>query len=177
MDKKSCAICQNAYGTRYICGTCRKDPANADWIETAGAKSDKASGQPREVLTPGPREDDVPAVFDGAKRDDGFTDTERAVALGLMMGQTNAEIARVLNLSRERVRQIRDRFFNGKDVDVTQPDFAWMTEDSQRIVAAIGQNLDDDEIANSLDVDIAHVQRMRAFLGKAARRVSYTEYE
>lgn len=168
--KKRCAICSNAYGTRYICGDCRKDPANKDWVETNG---DNSTTNPREVRVPHIYEEDAPAVFDGARRDNGFSEVERAVALGLLMGRSNADIARSLDLTRERVRQIKDRFTGGKDIDVTQPNFSWMTEDSQRIIAAIGQNLEDDEIAESLDVDIRHVQRMRLFLEKATRRIPY----
>lgn len=28
-----CAICDDAYGTRFVCASCRADPANADWCE------------------------------------------------------------------------------------------------------------------------------------------------
>lgn len=28
-----CAVCNDAYGTRFICAECRADPANCDWLE------------------------------------------------------------------------------------------------------------------------------------------------
>jgi transposase len=171
MASKRCAIHQDAYGTDYICKTCREDPANKDWVETSGRKG------VREVSVENYRDTDAPAVFDGvssAHRD--WTETERGVALGLLLGKSENEISQLLGVSARRVRQIKDKFLDGKDIDMTRPDFAWMTEESQQILSLlVNSKLTDAEIAQNLDVDIAHVSRMRVFFGKVKRRVPYTE--
>lgn len=174
MASRQCAIHQDAYNSRYICKPCREDPANKDWVETSG---DNTGGQYRECAVETYRDTDMPAVFDGAKEAKDWTETERIVALGLLMGKSNVEIADIAGVSRERVRQIRDKFFDGKDVDVTKPDFSWMTEDSQKILALLSatKGLSDREIAERLDVDRSHVSRMRVFFEKVKRRIPYTE--
>lgn len=166
---KRCAIHQDAYGSDYICKACREDPANVDWVESSGRKGE------REVSIESYRDTDAPAVFDGARPIRDWTETERSVALGLLMGKHVNELAALLQISTTLVRRIRDRFFDGKDVDVTKPDFSWMTEDSQNIIAALSEGaLTDTQIANALDVDIAHVRRMRIFFEKTQQRIPHT---
>lgn len=124
---KQCAICQNAYGTRFICKKCRepevveyrdKDgktqtwvgpPRAEGWSETSGNKGD-GDEPAREVAVAEYRETDVPAVFSGVFRDE-FTPNERLVAGGIWLGKTDAQIARETGLTRGEVKRIRSMFF------------------------------------------------------------------
>jgi hypothetical protein len=37
-----CTIHDDAYDTNFICGRCRKDPANADWVKSVDGEADQA---------------------------------------------------------------------------------------------------------------------------------------
>lgn len=88
-----CEICGDAYGTGRVCAACREDPANRDWVA-----SREPSVEVRDT-------DDVRAAYERPTRE--FTETERAVARGIAMGLTDAEIARALGVTRQRVGQVR----------------------------------------------------------------------
>lgn len=92
-----CVVCGDARGTRWMCATCRVDPANDGWSE--------GRELPRYVQ-PG---DDTRYAFERPARD--FTETERAVARGIAAGLGDAEIANELGITRERVGQVRRRRF------------------------------------------------------------------
>lgn len=186
MARRGCSVCENAYGTRYICAKCRqgvityrdKDgtvktwshPSLAKgWVETSGDNT----GQGTEVAVEAFRETDRPAVFDGTVKAVEFTDAERAVALGIWLGHTDAHIARTTGLSRTHVGRIRTKFL-GEEM---KPNFSWMTEESQQIIVLIGQDLSDEEIAATVGVGEDHVIRIRALVEKASRRIPYAEYE
>lgn len=38
----SCCICKNDYTTTHICASCRRDPANADWVRSVDGETSEA---------------------------------------------------------------------------------------------------------------------------------------
>lgn len=170
---KRCAICQNAYDTRYICKACKVDPANDTWTETSGGTSG-TGGQGREVAVAEYRDTDRPAVFDGAARPVQYTTAERFVALGIWFGHTDAEIARTTGLSRAHVGRIRTKFL-GEEMK-SLPDFSWMSDESKDIIRCISDGLDDATIVIETGADADHILRIRTLMEKAGRRIPYTEH-
>lgn len=131
---KRCAICSNAYGTRYICAKCRKgviaykdkdgstktwqDPGLAEaWVETSGEKCkevvpdlglDKHGHRRGCDSLNAYRDTDQPAIFAGKPHV--FTLAERGVADGILHGETDAQIARKTGLSYRHVVRLRAWF-------------------------------------------------------------------
>lgn len=88
MSARGCSICDDAYGTRWVCPTCAGDPANSGWVEGRADELECASVEGGKPWMPPPK----------------FEAIARAVAR--RPDATLAEIARETGASVRRVREV-----------------------------------------------------------------------
>jgi hypothetical protein len=97
-----CACCGDAYGTKWLCPTCRRDPANASWAEADEAETSSAA----------PPDDRGVAELVGAPEARVWnpTPTQRAVLRCALEGAKPKAIATVTGSSEQYVRRVLKEF-------------------------------------------------------------------
>lgn len=91
-----CEICADAYGTGYVCGPCKADPANVGWVPS------------RELPAADPDTHNDLAPFDGWGEGAAWSPTPlcRDIVRRLSQGQPKARVARELGCDLSYVRDV-----------------------------------------------------------------------